>query len=224
MVSDMPIIRNNTIAPSLFELSASRIAHYLFPENFAQYKFILEANTDYTKRGVEVSAGYVFKESIKNTSCEDKLLEGIENVYATAFFLGLELDSHLCVNHASKNYLFIDDFSHAFHEVDVKHKTLIPEYRDHKILSPEDGTLFPTSLIDKDCGKWIGKECDTDKLKSAYARIQSIPLEEINNIIDLAIDVLQLIECQGSCEYITHYLYMNETKEILANNHGAIEL
>jgi hypothetical protein len=217
--SKIPFVKYNNINPSLFELSASQIAHYLFPDNFAKYKFIIEPNMDVDG---EISAGYL-PSAREDFECNPKHLDGIENIYATAFYLGLEIRSHKCITSEDKLYLFIDDFSHPFHAVDVEQKKLIEEYRDHKILLSEKGTLFPTSFLNMECGEWIDRACDVEKLKNAYGRIKNTPKEEINKIIDTAIGALQSIECQNGCKFSHHYQYMNENvKAVLAGNHEGI--
>jgi hypothetical protein len=218
---EVPIHYHN-INPSLFELTASKIAHYLFPENFAEYKFVIKPNMNVNE---EIDAGYLSTEDIE---CTAGYLEGIENIYATAFYLGLEVRSHQCRIPGNKSYLFVNDFSHPFHKVDVEQTELIEEYRDHKILPSEKGTLFPSSFLNKECGKWIGKDCDIGKLKDAYKKIIEIPQDEINKIIDTAIHVLQSIECKdnqdNSCRSDNHYNYMNhDVKAILLGNHESIK-
>ena len=213
--SKQPFVKYNSINPSLFELSASQIAYYLFPNNFAQYKFIIEPNMDVN---AEISAGYLFS-AREDFECSAKHLDGIENIYATAFYLGLEIRSHKCITSEGGSYLFIDDFSHPFHKVNVKQNKLIEEYRDHKILPSEKGTLFPDSLLNEKCGAWIDKGCDIEKLKNT-------PQDEINKIIDASIHTLQSIECTDSqddnCRFDNHYQHMHHVKEILLGNHECI--
>ena len=103
--SKIPFVKYNNINPSLFELSASQIAHYLFPDNFAKYKFIIEPNMDVDG---EISAVYL-PSAREDFECNPKHLDGIENIYATAFYLGLEIRSHKCITSEDKSYLFIDD-------------------------------------------------------------------------------------------------------------------
>ena len=220
--SKQAFVKYNSINPSLFELSASQIAYYLFPNNFAQYKFIIEPNMDVNG---EISAGYLFS-AHEDFECSAKHLDGIENIYATAFYLGLEIRSHKCITSEGGSYLFIDDFSHPFHKVNVKQNKLIEEYRDHKILPSEKGTLFPDSLLNEKCGAWIDKDCDIEKLKNAYKKIINTPQDEINKIIDASIHTLQSIECTDSqddnCRFDNHYQHMHHVKEILLGNHECI--
>ncbi len=220
--SELPFVKYNSINPSLFELSASQIAHYLFPNNFAEYKFIIEPNMDING---EISAGYLLP-AHENFECKAKHLDGIENVYATAFYLGLEIRSHKCITSENNSHLFIDDFSHSFHKVNAKQNKLTEEYRDHKILPSEKGTLFPTSFLNMECGAWVDMDCDIEKLENAYNKIVNTPQDEINRVIDASSLALQSIECadskDDSCRSDTHYQYMHHVKEILLGNHEGI--
>ena len=216
-------IKHNALNPSLFELAASKIARYLFPKNFAEYKFLIKENMDVND---EIDAGYI--PNIDNDiKCSAEQLEGVENVYAAAFYLGLEIRSHKCIKFGDITYLFIDDLSHPFHKVDVKQNKLTDEYRDHKIVPSEKGTLFPITLMNQKCGEWIDKNCDIEKLKDAYERIIKTSQDEINKIIDSSIHVLQSIECidsqDDSCRSNYHYQYMHDVKEILSDNYEGIK-
>lgn len=215
-------IKYHTLNPSLFELSASKIAHYLFPNNFAEYKFIIKTDMDVNQ---EIDAGYLLS-AYKESNCNTEHLDGIEAIYATALYLGLEIRSHKCITSEDKSYLFIDDFSHSFHRIDVKQNQLVDEYRDHKILPSQKGILFPDSFLNEKCGEWIDRNCDVAKLKNAYEKIINTPQDEIDKIIDASIHVLQSIECanseDNSCTSNDHYQYMYSVKEVLSSNHESI--
>jgi hypothetical protein len=206
--------------PSLFELSASRVAHYLFPKNFAEYSFLITPNMDIHSN---IPAGY-FSTANVDLECDGEYIEGVENVYATAFYMGLEILSDGYAKSGDKTYLFIDDFTHPFHRLDAERKTLIAEFRDHKIVH-EEGTLFPTSLMNKNCGEWINKPCNIEKLKAAYENILSVPQDKIRSIVDTAIAVLQSIECHNQddiCKSDTYYQLMQYYAGVLDNNYLAL--
>lgn len=215
-------IKYHALNPSLFELCASKIAHYLFPENFAEYKFIIKPGMDVNG---EIEAGYPLS-AYKDSKCSVKHLDGIENIYAAAFYLGLEVRSYKCMILEDTSYLFIDDFSHPFHKVDIKQNKLIEEYRDHKILPQQKGTLFPASVLNAKCGEWIDRSCDVEKLKNAYEKIVNTPQSEIDKIIDASSHVLQSIECTDSqddnCTSNDYYQYMQSVKGILSGNNESV--
>lgn len=212
----------HSINPSLFEVTASKIAYYLFPDNFANFKFITKPDMDPTD---DIDAGYI-PSTNESTECEGKL-EGIENVYAAAFYLGLEVRSYRCIKTGEKTNLFINDFSHPFHKVDLQRGALIDEFRDHKIIPFEKGTLFPTSFLNQACGQWINSQCDVQELKKAYERIITVSQEDIKNIISTTITVLQSIECMDSqdsdCKDESYYKVMETQQDILESNYESIK-
>ena len=213
-------VKCNILNPSLFEVSASRIAYYLFPKNFAKYTFILQ-HKDADKNNV--NAGYFFDSYLIEHCTDYNALDGIENVYATAFYLGLEIRSHLCIKENDKQYLYIDDLSHAFHKVSAKCERVSSEYRDHKIFPLEKGTLFPTAFMGTDCGVWLNATCNTTRLENAYLKIMNASQKEIDSMIDIAMDALKAIECpDNDCSFIEHYKYMDNVKAILSHNQQAI--
>ena len=215
-------LKYNLLNPSLYELTASKIASYLFPLNFAEYRFVIQQEFDENEN---IDAAYYSSASI-NSDCSEGV-EGVESVYAAAFFLGLEIRSIQCINqeNAFKPYIFVDDFSHPFHRINRATNELSEEYRDHKI-SNEKGVLFPATFMPVNCETWIGQSCDPEKLKIAYSQISNTPIQNIFQIIDLAIKALQAIECVGDavteCKESPYYSYMDEVKIILGNNWHAI--
>ena len=156
-----PVIYN-TLSPAIFELAASSVAHYLFPNNFAKYMLIKD---DFNGQAAH------FQEY--DTKCDVQNLQGVENVCATAFLLGLEIRSYGCITIGVTNYLYIDDFAYSFYSIDNNTGGLEWKYRDHKVLSEEQGTLFPQSFNNTKCGQWLHTSCDQQKLSNAYSDILS---------------------------------------------------
>lgn len=172
---------------SFLEFVISRVAHHIFPKNFPKYSLFYENNGD----KVEMKdVGYIKEIAQKELENSASLL-GAENVYATAFYLGLEVRAPV---YELNGNLYVDDFSHPLHNIDEDEKCLVDEYRDHKISFSEDGTLFPQSFMNNNCAKWLGREkCDTKKLQDAYDAIIGTSSIELQNIVDNAVDIFAVV-------------------------------
>ncbi len=200
----------------LFEVAASRVAHALFPQNFANLKFV--------NNGDWITVGYFLNEHAVIVECDPQAVRGMEDVYATAFFLGLEIRSYSCINSGGNQYLYIDDFAHPFHKISMQERIVKTEFRDHKILLSEKGELFPTAFINKECGKWLNAGCNIEKLQDAYGKILSIPEDSIRQIITEVIDEEKLIDCP-MCEerdYV-YYKQMDYYTRVMHNNYEGVK-
>ena len=163
---------------AFLEFVVSRVAHHIFPRNFPHYSLFFEKKEE---KVVVDAVGYIKENSQKEFENSASLI-GVENVYAAAFYLGLEIRTPVYQLHDN---LYVDDFSHSLHSLDKKQQCLIEEYGDHKISLSEEGTLFPQSFLNNNCGKWLGgKECDIKKLQDAYNAIVRTSTLELRNIVD----------------------------------------
>lgn len=169
------------------EFVISRVAHHIFPKNFPKYSLLFQKDGD---KVAMKAVGYI-KENAQKELENPSSLAGAENVYAAAFYLGLEVRAPV---YELNGNLYVDDFSHPLHNIDKDEKCLIDEYRDHKISFLEDGTLFPQGFMNNNCAKWFGGEkCDTKKLQDAYSAITNTPIIELQNIVDNAVDVFAVV-------------------------------
>jgi hypothetical protein len=173
---------------SFLEFVISRVVHHIFPKNFPKYSLFYQKNDE---KVVMEAVGYI-KENAQKEPENPVSLAGAENVYAAAFYLGLEVRTPV---YELNGNLYVDDFSHPLHDIDKDEKCLIDEYRDHKISFSEDGTLFPQSFMNNSCAKWFGGEkCDTKKLQNAYEAIINTSIIELQNIVDNAVDIFAVVE------------------------------
>ncbi len=195
---------------SFIELIVSRVAHHIFPQNFPKYSLFYEE----TDKKIQIgTVGYIV-ENIQKELDHKQLVAGAENVYAVTFYLGLEVRGPV---YELNGNLYINDFSHPFHNINQNDKSLIDEYRDHKISFSEDGTLFPQSFINSNCSRWFGgTKCDINKLQEAYKVIANTSITELQNIVDHVVDIYK--------EFGENYQEVGcEIKSILTGNIDIIQ-